>query len=232
MVREERRGPGVRCLVVRGQGAPVCGTAPWAPHAILPTAGLPGRRRRSRVPVSNQANVALPNVTLLTSFPRCTCLGCSGRSWPCRLEELPCFPFKERLKRPCWASAACHGSASGDIAMVQTQERKEDRARGLIWSWQPSMADASLHGVRLPANVALCCPCSSWGRDRVPACTPRLRGSRGQVGRCSRHWQAGEGRWDGNPRWSSGVLVVVGAGSGHPIGVCSAVMQAAESQAG
>lgn len=197
------------------------GTAPWAPHAILPNAGLPGQRRRSRVPVSNQANVALPNVTLLTSFPRCTCLGCSGRSWPCRLEELPCFPFKERLKRPCGASA---------------NPRKK---RGQS-PW-PHLELAAQHGGCQPASCQAACQrrpllsplfTGQGGRDQVPACTPRLRGSRGQVGRCSRHWQAGEGCWDGNPRWRSGVLGMVGPGSGHPIGVCSAVMQAAESQAG
>lgn len=76
------------------------------------------------------------------------CLGCSSGPWLHELQDLLCFPFKEKLKRLHGANAACHSSASGDTAMVQTQER-EDRAHHLIWSWQPSMAGTNLHCVRM-----------------------------------------------------------------------------------
>lgn len=45
-------------------------TTPWAPHAVLPAARLPGEGD-SWLHVSKQTSAALPNTTLLTSCPRC-----------------------------------------------------------------------------------------------------------------------------------------------------------------
>lgn len=144
------------------------------------------------------------------------CLGRSGRCWPCRLEELPCSPFKERLKRPCEASTVCRGSAGGDIATVQTQERKEDRAHGPIWSCQPGMAATSLHRVRLPASITLCCPHCPWGRGgqgQCPCLHPSPEEEPWAGGGCSRQGVPGQGSppeewgarhgggWHRAPRW-------------------------------
>lgn len=130
-------------------------TTPWAPHAVLPAARLPGEGD-SWLHVSKQTSAALPNTTLLTSCPRCMWEELQSKGLPgvqqwtlaLRVQDLLCFPFKEKLKRLHGANAACHSSASGDTAMVQTQER-EDRAHHLIWSWQPSTAGTNLHCVRM-----------------------------------------------------------------------------------
>lgn len=105
--------------------------APGFPHRPPRCRAARAKETRSRVHVSNQANAALPNITLLTSSSRCTCVsrgraaktrGClrhSDRSCPYGLEELPCFPFEGRLKRPRGASTTSpvsgHSSPWGQV---------------------------------------------------------------------------------------------------------------------
>lgn len=219
MVREERRGPGVRCLVVRGQGAPRCAALrPGLPTPSFPPQGCQGEGDALGFLSLTKPVLHCPTSPFSHPFP-------VAHAWAVAADPGPAgwrsFPFKERLKRPCGASA----------------NPRKKRGQSL---W-PHLELAAQHGGCQPASCQAACQgrpllsllfTGQGDRDHVPACSPRLRGSRGQVGRCSRHWQAGEGCWDGNPCWRSGVLGMVGAGSGHPIGVCSAVMQAAESQAG
>lgn len=157
------------------------------------------------------------------------CLGCSGRSWPCGLAELPCSPFKERLeKTPQGQHSLSQAQPVGTLLWCKprNEERTEPMAPSGAGSpaWQMQAASPEAACQHCPLLPTL--PTGQGGRDSAPACTPRLKGEAGAGGGCSI-----PRFWDGDPHQRSRVLGRVGAGTSHPAGVCSALVQAAESQA-